>query len=402
MKGDRAALLIAILAISLVGVGMSLTIPLIALRMEAAGFSGEANGFGTAMAGVATLVASPAIPGLVRMAGVRNVLAAAIGLAVASLLALAFVADIYWWFPIRFAFSCALTILFVVSEYSVNALSPPDRRGLWVGIYSTSLYLGFAAGPAFLNLVGTQGRLPFYVAAALFFAAALPIAAVGARIPGFSEKAGAPALTLFAQAPALMLASLLFGAVETGGMGLLPVHALRNGYGASTGALFVSFVAIGNVLFQLPIGLVSDRFDRNRLIVAIALIGLLGALVLTVIGSNFVAFSVVLFVWGGIAGGLYMVGLAELGARYQGADLASANAAFVMLYATGMVAGPPLLGRALDASSRYGLFGGVAGLFLMYLAAVAVAQRLRRSRRARAGLAPSAGGKCRGREDRRD
>ncbi|MCB1544324.1 MAG: MFS transporter, partial [Rhodoblastus sp.] len=65
-----------------------------------------------------------------------------------------------------------------------------------------------------------------------------------------------------------------------------------------------------------------------------------------------------------------------LGARYTGADLASANSAFVMLYATGMIVGPPVLGLSLDASPTHGLFGGVALLFVAYLVVVAVRGRL--------------------------
>ena len=380
MKSSLLPLLVAILAISLVGVGLSLTIPLLAVRTEAAGFSAEINGLGVALSGVATLIASPLVPRLVRTLGVRKLLVMALLLGIASLLGFAFIDNVWWWFPIRFLLGCALTLLFVVSEYAINVLSPADRRGLWIGIYSTSLYLGFAAGPAILGFVGAQGRLPFYVAASLFVIAGVPIAAVGGRIPGFSEKAGAAGLSIVARAPALMLAALLFGAVETGGMGLLPVFALRNGYDAAAGALFVSWIAIGNVVFQLPIGLLSDRIDRNRLIAGIAALGLVGAIALAFLAQNYLAFSIVLFVWGGVAGGLYMIGLASLGARYEGADLASANAAFVMLYATGMLVGPPVLGAALDASPRYGLFGGMAAMFLVYLGIAAISDRQSRSR----------------------
>lgn len=375
MKSPTLPLIGAIAAISLVGVGLSLTIPLISVRMESAGFSGEANGLGVAMSGLATIFVSPAIPALVRRLGVRNLLMLALVTGIVSLGAVAFIDNIYWWYPLRFLFSCALTFLFVLSEYAINALAPEERRGFWVGVYSTSLYLGFATGPAILGFVGTEGRLPFFAAVALFALASGPILAAGARIPGFTEKAGAPALALLGRAPALMLAALLFGAIETSAMGLLPVHALRNGFDAEKGALLVSIFAFGNVAFQLPIGLASDRFDRNRLIVVIALIGLIGSLALIALGPDFLAFSIALFVWGGFTGGLYMLGLAELGARYKGADLASANSVFVMLYASGMMVGPPALGKSMDFSPHYGLFGGVAVLFGLYLATVAIAGR---------------------------
>ncbi|MCB1540740.1 MAG: MFS transporter [Rhodoblastus sp.] len=368
-------LIAAIAAISIVGVGLSMTIPLIAVRMEAAGYSASANGWGVAMSGLATILVSPFMPALVRRLGVRRLMSLALALAVASLAGLAFVDNVLWWFPIRFGLGASLTLFFVVSEYAINALAPEERRGLWIGIYSTALYLGFALGPVIIGFVGTEGRTGFYSAIALFMIGGAPIIAAGAAIPTFSERAERPAWAMIFRAPVIMLASLLFGALETGGMGLLPVHALRNGYDAATGALFVSFVAFGNVAFQLPLGLLSDRVDRRKLIVAIAIVGLVGALALMGLGAHYAAFSALLFVWGGIVGGLYMVGLATLGARYTGADLASANSAFVMLYATGMIIGPPVLGATLDASPGHGLFGGVALLFVAYLAVVSATRR---------------------------
>ena len=368
-------LIAAIAAISIVGVGLSMTIPLIAVRMEAAGYSASANGWGVAMSGVATILVSPAIPMLVRTLGVRRLMLGALALGVASLAGLAFVDNILWWYPIRFALGASLTLFFVVSEYAVNALAPPQKRGMWIGIYSTSLYLGFALGPAIIGIVGTDGRIGFYAAMALFLLGGAPIIAAGAQIPTFEDKAKRSPFAMISRAPLVMLASLLFGALETGAMGLLPVHALRNGYDAATGALFVSFVAFGNVAFQLPLGLLSDRVDRLKLILAIAIFGLIGALLATVLTKHYAIFCALLFVWGGIVGGLYMVGLAMLGARYSGADLASANSAFVMLYASGMMVGPPALGLTLDASPTYGLFGGVAALFAAYLAIYAVTRR---------------------------
>ena len=368
-------LLAAIAAISIVGVGLSMTIPLIAVRMEAAGYSASANGWGVAMSGLATILVSPLIPTLVRVLGVRRLMMIALALAIASLVGLAFVDNVLWWYPIRFLLGASLTLFFVVSEYAINALAPAARRGLWIGVYSTSLYLGFALGPAIIGFVGTDGRAGFYAAMALFMLGGAPIIAAGAQIPTFSEPAKSTAWAMMARAPLVMLASLLFGALETGAMGLLPVHALRNGYDAATGALFVSFVAAGNVAFQLPLGLLSDRVDRLKLIVAIAVFGLVGALAATLATQQYVAFGALLFVWGGIVGGLYMVGLAMLGARYSGADLAAANSAYVMLYATGMMIGPPFLGMTLDASPSHGLFGGVALLFALYLAIVAARRK---------------------------
>ncbi len=54
---------------------------------------------------------------------------------------------------------------------------------------------------------------------------------------------------------------------------------------------------------------------------------------------------------GGVVAGLYTVGLAHLGSRLGGADLAAANAAFIFCYSLGMLVGPQTLGTR-DGSVR--------------------------------------------------
>jgi hypothetical protein len=61
-----------------------------------------------------------------------------------------------------------------------------------------------------------------------------------------------------------------------------------------------------------------------------------------------------LFVWGGLAAGLYTVALAELGARYSGATLVSATAAIVTAYGVGALVGPLFVGRRWMSSTRTG------------------------------------------------
>ncbi len=364
---DLRPLITAIVAITICGAGLSLSIPLIALRMEEAGFSGQANGLGTATSGLATLLFVPMVPAIAARLGMRGMMLACIVVLIASLAALAATGNMLLWFPIRGLYSCGLTGLFVASEFAVNALAPSGRRGLWIGVYSTCLALGFATGPAILGLAGTQGVAPFVAGMALFAVAAVPVAALGNSLPVLDRRESTPVFALLRTAPGLMACAFVFGAIETGGMGLLPVHALRNGLSPETGALYVAALAIGNAILQIPIGLLSDRIDRRLMLRVLAATTLAGALALVVLTGT-LAFVPVLIIWGGLGSGLYMVGLAELGARYVGAELAAANAGFVFAYASGMMLGPPAFGRALDMSPRYGLFGSLALLSAALLA----------------------------------
>ena len=104
-------------------------------------------------------------------------------------------------------------------------------------------------------------------------------------------------------------------------------------------------MAAGSVIAQIPLGLLSDRMSRGLLIMILAFAGLIGALLIPIVSQHgFWPLVTLLVVWGGLTGGLYTVGLAFLAARFQGQELAGANAAFVMLYNVGLTLGPPISG----------------------------------------------------------
>jgi MFS family permease len=360
------ALAAAISTVSLVGVGLSLTMALLAVRLAEIGYSARAIGLNPGAGGLATLAIATFVPQLARRLGVRNLLFLALFAAVASLAAFALFENYWSWLVIRGVYGASLTVLFVLSEFWINSVALPQKRGIILGIYTTSLAAGFAIGPTILAVTGTHGLAPFLAATVLFFVAAIPVALVGSHAPEIEQQAKTSLRSFLFTAPVATLAALIFGAIETAAMGLLPVYALRNGMTAETGALLVSLFALGNVICPIPMGLLSDRLDRRQLLCAIAVAGCLGAVLLPVAAAyGFPLFACLLVIWGGIVGGLYPVGLAHLGARYQGAELAAANATYIMLYSVGMLVGPPFLGAGLDLAPP-GFFWSIAALLCGY------------------------------------
>ncbi len=360
----------AIASVTIAGCGLSLTVALLSVRLEGMGFSARAIGLNTAAAGVATLVCAPLIPAAARRIGVARTLLLALLLGGLALLSFTQVAGYAAWLVLRFVVSAAVTILFVLSEYWISTATDDANRGLAIGLYATSLGAGFACGPVLLATIGTGGDLPFVAGAALFWLAAAPLALVSRGAPPLVAASRKQLWRFLAEAPMATAAGLLHGAIEVAGISLLPVYALRTGASAEQGALLASLFVLGNGALQVPLGLLSDRIDRRRLLVALAVLGLGGALVLAATGlASPWTFKILLFLWGGTVGGFYPVGLAELGARYRGGDLAGATAAFVMTYSLGMLIGPPLIGAGLDLMPPAGFFLAVALLVGVYLTA---------------------------------
>jgi MFS family permease len=368
-------LALAIFMMFLAGLGLALSIPLLSLEMERGGLSGFANGANTAIAGLATIVIAPQVPALVGRLGIARTAQLAIG--VSATILLVFAVTPFWaWFPLRFAFGAAVGTLFIVSEFWIVSLAPPHRRGLVMGVYATILALGFAAGPALLLLTGTAGLRPYVVGAAIFGAGALPfLSARPAPLAAAPESGGNALLSAIRAAPAATLAALLFGAVETAGFSLLPIYGLRLGLSAENAATLITAVALGNVASQAAIGSIADRFDSGRLLLAIASLGALGAVLIPLVFGTLTGLLLLLFLWGGVVGGLYTVGLTHLANRFPAERLVGANAAFVMLYSFGSVAGPAAVGAAMDGWPPHGFAWSVTLLFLFYLIAVPLLRR---------------------------
>lgn len=358
----------AIASISAVGIALGLGLPLLSVILERRGISASLIGANSAVAGLASLAAAPLITPIAERIGVRVAMLSAIVIAGFSAIGFYVFTPFWTWFPLRLTFHFSITALFVLSEFWINASAPRRKRGFVLGIYATVLSLGFAAGPWIFSQTGSQGFLPFGIGAGVIFLSAIPLFFAWNREPAISKDRRKGSFWRYVYAvPTATGAVLIFGAVESGGFTLFPVFGERVGFSEAAAAQLLTAVGIGNVLMQIPIGLLSDRVRDRRILLAIcAGVGLVGTLCLPVLVHDWWLMACVLFVWGGVVAGLYTVGLAHLGARLPARDLADANAAFIFCYSAGMLIGPQAIGGAMDLFGPSGFAWSLAVFFAIY------------------------------------
>lgn len=353
----------AIATISAVGAAIGLGIPLLSVLMESRGYSASVIGANTAIAGVASLFAAALSSRIASRFGVVRSMIFMLILGGISFLGFYVFPQILAWFLLRVSLHFALTVLFVLSEYWINTSAPPEKRGLVLGIYATCLSLGFALGPWLFSRIGSNGFMPFGIGFVIIMLALIPVIIARNDTPDFEDGEHVPFLPYIFIVPAATMAVFVYGAVETGGFALFPVFGTRVGFTESDAALLLTMVGLGNVLLQIPLGLISDRIgDRRILLLICAVIGLAGMAVLPFILTSWYLIAGLLFVWGGVVAGLYTVGLAHLGSQLTGRELASANAAFIFCYGMGMLAGPQAAGIGMDIMGPVG-FPISLGLF---------------------------------------
>ncbi len=361
------SLIAAVSSISAVGIAIGLGLPLLSIILEKRGIPSTLIGLNTAMAGVAAMVAAPITTKLAHSYGVAQTMIWAVVISALSSIGFYYAQDFWMWFPLRFAFHGATTTLFILSEFWINAASPPSKRGFVLGIYATVLSLGFAAGPLLFSVLGSDGILPFAVGACAILLAAIPIFIARNESPVLDEKPELHFMRYVFLVPSATAAVFIFGAVEAGGLALFPIYAVRASFTETQAALLLTVMGIGNMIFQIPVGLLSDRMkDKRPLLAGMAFMGLIGSLLLPMLVHSWIMMAGVLLFWGGCVAGLYTVGLSHLGSRLTGSDLAAANAAFVFCYAVGTVAGPQVIGAAIDVAGNNGFAWAIAGFFGIY------------------------------------
>ena len=352
--------------------------PLIALILERRGAPSFEIGAITSASTMAVIVLGPLYPRAIAWLGLKRAIVAGTALAVAVLLLMPLLTSAVAWFALRFLTGCALGLAWIASEIWLNRLATDASRGTIMGVYATVFALGVVAGPLMLQLTGTDGWAPFSVGALALALTAVPLVRVG-HVPPAAYDAEPPRSlsALLRAAPVVMLAALVAGLVESADLSLLPVFGLQSGLDERYALLLVTVFLAGNVILQLPIGGLADRFGRRFVLAACALASTFGPLLLPPAMALPVLLWPLLFVWGGTMYGFYTQGIALLGESYAARELPGANTVFVMVYCLGGVIGPSLGGLAMDQWKPNGLVVFVSGAALLLVLGLVAESRQR-------------------------
>ena len=353
------------------GTGM----PLVPLALERQGVDNFVIGVVGAAWGVGMLATAHLIPAMAARVGAVRLIAVSIAINSVISVVYAFTQDVVLWFVLSLLSGMVGGIPWVVSEIWINLVVDESRRGRAVAVYSTLIALGLAVGPAVLQLVGVYGPKPFLVNAALGVVVILPLLPNWRLAPAIRLERGSGFGQVLLLAPVVFIAATACGLGEQAAFSFLPVYAVAAGVSAETGAMWLSAFVIGNLVLQWPIGWMADHLDRRAMLAACALASAVLSGVLPLLDPRAFGIFAVLMLWGGISFGIYTVGLAVLGQRFQGGDIARANAAFTMFYTVGGLIGRPIAGKAMDLVGDAGFGGTLAFFYAAAGIAVLVAMR---------------------------
>ncbi|MYZ46676.1 MFS transporter [Propylenella binzhouense] len=357
-----------------VGTAASLLPPLLSLTLTGRGVSERTVGMLISVIALASLTIAPFAARIAARFGTAPTIAVAT-LVMASLVAVThFIGDVRLLFPVAYAYGIATSLCFTLSEYWINAATPENRRGMVIGIYASMLSIGFAVGPAIIAVLGIGSVVPYLVGALILVGASVPVLLARRHSPDFHEVPRARFVSFILAVPVATIGAFVFAMGEGGGFAFLPVWGAKLGFSEHIVPLLASAMTLGNVIFQVPIGMLADRVDRRLVLFVLGVVGCVGMVLAWAVSGSPSLLMLVLFLWGGSTAGIYTVGLSHLAGRFRGGALASANAAFIFCYALGMFVGPVIIGDGLARAPVAGFPLVLGTVFLLY--AVLVAFRL--------------------------
>ena len=121
----------------------------------------------------------------------------------------------------------------------------------------------------------------------------------------------------------------------------------------------------GGLLLQWPIGWLSDRFDRRRVLLAAALAGIAVAVLARFKGDDQAALDAIGLLLGGAAFAIYPLAIAHANDMIDPAQVVAVSGGLLMSWAAGSVVGPAAATAAMDLLGPFGLFDYLAAVSLL-------------------------------------
>jgi MFS family permease len=173
----------------------------------------------------------------------------------------------YLWAFLRFLSGFAFYALLIIIESWLNEKSSHTHRGKILAIYTIIFYLSTALGQLFLNVEGdNKVFIIFILGSVLILASVLFISLTKIKEPILKpfEKYSFP--KLFSVVPLALVGSFLGGFIVGGFFTMLPIYIMLKYSSIEFVSMFMAFSIIAGLVSQWPIGLLSDKFGRRKLI----------------------------------------------------------------------------------------------------------------------------------------
>lgn len=337
------------LGMMLLMVGNGLQGTLIGIRGEIEGFSTIELSIVMSAYFVGFLGASQLVPELIRRVGHVRVFAALASFISAVLIAYPLFTNPIFWSVGRLVIGFCYCGVYITAESWLNNSVDNEKRGQALSLYMIVQMVGIVSAQGVLALGNPNGYSLFIIISILVSISFAPILLSISPAPAFERTKLMTLSRLFTSSPLACVGMFLLGGVFSAQFGMSAVFGAQIGLSLSQISLFVASFYIGAMIFQYPVGWVSDKMDRRLLILLISAASATGSASAYFAGGYFFALVFAAFLVGGLTNPLYSLLIAHANDFIEYEDMASAAAGLLFVNGVGAVSGPIIIGYAMNA-----------------------------------------------------
>ena len=339
------ALLLGIVLIML-GNGMHFT--LIGLRGGIEGFSAAELAIVTSGYFMGFLSGARLTPLLILRVGHVRVFAALGSFMSAGLIAFPLLTEPWAWTILRLMVGFCMSGIYVAAESWLNNAATNETRGKVLSAYMIAQTLGIIGAQGLLTL-GDAGTSVLFIGASILVSISFaPVLLSITPVPAVEVARPMSLRHLFKASPLGTLGIFLLGSAYATQSGMGAVFGSQVGLTASQIALFVATLFAGALVLQYPIGWLSDKMDRRKLIFGAAALGASSCLVGWLTGGGLWPLLAAAFFAGGVTTPLYALFLAYTNDSLSAEDMPAASGGLVFTFGLGAIVGPVATGWAMQ------------------------------------------------------
>jgi MFS family permease len=286
---------------------------------------------------------------IIERIGHIRVYAACAGLVVGATAAMPLLVGPLLWLVLRAVMGFGCAGLFITTESWLNAKAQPSERGRVFSFYMLGTFMALALGQILIGQAQIGTTAPFNAVAILFAVALVTVSTTRAEPPQASATVTLPYGQLSREAPVAVAGSAFSGLISSAFYSLVPVWMQGEGIELATIGLFMLVAVLGGLAFQIPVGRLSDRFDRRVVLAALGVGFAITAIALVHLPHTMPVVLPAAALLGGFMSTLYPVCVANAHDRMPTDRVVAVSSRLILVSGLGSVLGP-LIGMSLMRS----------------------------------------------------
>lgn len=274
------------------------------------------------------------------------------------------------WILARGLYGAAANCNFIIAQSWLNHAASNTWRGRAMSFFYMAYVLGLGCGAWLFGQIPTSGNLTPLLTIFFTALAILPIGLTRLPNPPAPARVNVDIGMAWRISPVGLIGVLASGGLSMVVQGFVPIYATTNGVSQAEVGLLMFVMQTGLLFVQYPLGILSDRMDRRRvLLITCAIILSAGTAALFASFAQMLLFMLIFLVFGGAIETIYSIANAHSNDRADPGDYVPLSSTLLVAWSAAATVVPlavtalmpvfgqkTFIGAALMVAAAYALF----------------------------------------------